>query len=119
MVYVNIDSKEMNELLSKAIMSSLDESKRDILIKAALDHLVTRDNSYYGGRKSPIEDAFQSAVQKVATQIAEQLVVGNAEVMEKMRSLVNEALLRLTETNREQTVTRLADVITQAMWSRS
>jgi hypothetical protein len=46
-----------------AVLASLDEVKRDVLSKGAIQHLVTKPNSSgYGSRASPIEEAFQSCV---------------------------------------------------------
>lgn len=111
---IKIDTPQMRELLAQAVFASLDEVKRDVLIKSAIQHLVTQSADRYN-RTSPIEEAFQWAVRDVATKIANDMLTNDPTVSEKIRGLVNEALVRLTETNREKTVEKLADAIAAGM----
>lgn len=65
---IKIDTAQMQELIGQAVFASLDQAKRDILIKGAIEHLVTKDQSgrYSYDRTSPIEEAFRRAVRDVA-----------------------------------------------------
>lgn len=112
---IKIDIPQMQELIAQAVFASLDEIKRDVLTKGAIQHLITKSGDYYNGRSSPIEQAFQYAVRDVAQKIATEVLTNDASVQEKMRSLLNEALARLMEKNREATVTKLADSIAAGM----
>lgn len=115
---IKIDTPQMRELLAQAVFASLDEVKRDVLIKSAIQHLVTQNTDRYD-RTSPIENAFNYAVRDVAQKIAAEMLTNDSSVQEKIRALLNEAMVRLTETNREKTVEKLADAIAAGMAYRA
>lgn len=114
---IKLDTPQLRELLAQAVLASLDEVKRDMLIKGAIEFLVTKDTSggYGYNRKSPIEDAFNYAVRDVAQKTANDMLTNDSGLQEKLRELVNEALVRLMETNREKTVEKIADAIAAGM----
>lgn len=111
---IKLDSVQLQELMAQAVLASLDEVKRDVLIKGAIQHLITKDTNRYD-RLSPIEGAFQSAVRGVAEKIATDMLANDADLSAKIRGLVNEALVRLMETNREKTVEKIASAIATGM----
>lgn len=113
---IKLDSQQLQELMAQAVFASLDEVKRDVLIKGAIQHLITKPhgNGYYD-RTSPIEDAFRAAVRQVAEKIANDMLNNDADLTAKIRALVNEALVRLMDTNREKTVEKIADAIAAGM----
>lgn len=116
-MHINLNAEDLNEMLSKAILSSLDQAKRDMLIQAALQHLVTSSGeAYYGKKQSPIHAAFNWAVQKVAEKLATEMVTENTEVIAQMRGIIDDAVLKVMQDNREETVSRLAKVIAESMW---
>jgi len=116
-VDIKLDTPQLRELLAQAVMASLDEVKRDMLIKGAIEFLVTKDTSggYSYNRRSPIEDAFNYAVRDVAQKTANDMLTNDSGLQGKLRALVNEALVRLMETNREKTVEKIADAIAAGM----
>lgn len=111
---IKLDTPQLRELLAQAVMASLDEVKRDMLIKGAIEFLVSKDTTVYN-RRSPIEDAFNYAVRDVAQKTANDMLTNDSGLQEKLRTLVNEALVRLMETNREKTVEKIADAIAAGM----
>jgi BMFP domain-containing protein YqiC len=117
-VDLKIDTPQLRELLAEAVMASMDQVKREALIQGAVQHLLAKSNDSYN-RTSPIEQAFQYAVRDVATKLANDMLTNDKEVEAKLRGLVNEALERLMTTNREATVTKLADAIAAGMAYRS
>ena len=113
---IKIDTPQMQELIAQAVFASLDEVKRDVLIKGAIQHLITKDHSRsYGASTSPIEDAFRHAVRDVASKIASEMLTNDSDITTKIRALLNEALVLLMENNRESTVANLANAIAAGM----
>lgn len=112
---ISLDSEQLKSLVSEAIFKSLDEEKRNALVQGAIAHLLTPASTGYGRAKSPIEDAFMYGVQAVATRIATEILENDEKVKEKIRDLLNESLVRVMETNREETIRKLADNITRGM----
>lgn len=113
---IKLDTPQLRELLAQAVLASLDDAKRDILIKGAIEFLVTKETTGYGhNRRSPIEDAFNYAVRDVAQKTANDMLTNDSGLQEKLRALVNEALTRLMDTNRAKTVEKIADAIAAGM----
>lgn len=69
----DIPEADLNPILTKAILDSISEETRDTLLKGALAFLVAPNNSSYGGYKSPLQEAFNVVVRKLAYQVAEQV----------------------------------------------
>lgn len=101
-------------VVSEAILKSLDQSKRDVMIADAIKHLLTPQSRSFGSGPSPLQEAFQQGLSRVAEQLAfEQLQT--EEVKEKIRGLITEAFVQLTETKREETVKNLAAAIEKGL----
>lgn len=106
---INLDETMMKSLVSEALMKSLDEEKRNALIQAAIEHLLTPQKDYSGRpQPSPIESAFRYALTDCAKRIAEDHLASDAAIAEKIRGLITDALVKITETNREETVRGIA-----------
>lgn len=110
----SIDTDMVKNLFGEALLASLDQNKREILIKNALQHLMSKGSESWN-RVTPLEQAFNHAVSEVAKQIASELLTNDTVIQDKIRSLLNEALVRVLETNREQTVNKLAAAITEGL----
>lgn len=114
---LTLDPELVKTVVAEAILKSLDEQKREVLIKAALTNLLAPSDGRYGSPDN-ITSAFNYAVRDVAQKIASEMLLSDESVKEKIRGLINEATTRLFETNREQTVTKLADAIAQGLAPR-
>jgi hypothetical protein len=114
---IDIGADQMKDLVSEALLRTLDDEKRDALVKAAIAHLVAPNKTpgYYGRQASPLEDAFNQAVSWLARDIARKQLEEDAGLHAKIVGLLNEAMERLLTTNREKTVERLADAIAAGM----
>lgn len=115
---INIDPKDLESLVSEAILRSLDQEKRDILIKDAIQHLIAPQRNGYGQGQgsSPLQQAFREAVAVVARQECEKALAGDPEVASKIRGLITEAIARvLSSDRREQVVSDMAMNLTSWM----
>lgn len=116
---IQLDPETLKSIVAEAIMASLDDKKREALISGAISHLLTPNTERYGSQKSPLDDAFRYAVQQVAQKIATEMIANDEVVKTKIRTLLNEAMLRVMETNREATINKLANAITEGMAYRN
>lgn len=107
---LDLTDEQFKSIVSGAILQSLDADKRDALIKGAIQHLLTPspDRGGYGQRTTPLQDAFNRAVENVSSGIAKDMIEKDADLQTKIRALLNEALTSVFESKREETIQRVA-----------
>ncbi len=81
---------ELRALVVEAMFKSLDEKKREALIKGALENLIapTQGSGYNYDRRSALEVAYDSAVQGVAREEVEKHFRENGKIREMIQGLV-------------------------------
>lgn len=84
---IRIDSDAMTVAVSKAVLDSLESGQREQLIEAALKHLLTPGRNTYGRTKSPLEAAFDSAIEIAAHKHVKE-ILAEPGVAEQIRALV-------------------------------
>ncbi len=91
---IAIDPKALQTIVSDAIFKSLDEKKRDTLIQAALQHLMTPAKAAggWGSREgsTPLEQAFQVACAQAAQKIVTE-ELQKPEQREKIAAIIHKA----------------------------
>lgn len=111
---IRIDEKLVREVVAGAIMNSLSQEQRNTLITNAVAYLLGpgEERGYGRGRSpSPIEQAFNNAIDFEARKVAAEVLTDNADVQTKLRELITEAVESLMTKNREDTVNRIARAI--------
>lgn len=88
---ITIPTDAMQAIVQKAIMESLSEDQRAVLIETALKYLLTETRTSYGRSPSPLESAFNMAVSEAAHTIAREIVKEN-EFDTKIRKAVRTSL---------------------------
>jgi len=114
-VKIDLDQNMLQDVVSAAIMQSLDETKRNTMIQGAIKHLLNPEQGSYGRRESPIEQAFRLAIHSVAERVARDMLENDQRVSDGIKMLLSEALDNLLVTNRDKTVEKLADAIAAGM----
>ena len=117
---IKLDENNLKELVSEAILRSLDEGQRNTLIQGAIAHLLTPPAATSYDRKpaSPIQAAFNNALYQVANRVAAEMLTADTEITAKVKSLLVDAVDRLANETRETTVNRIADAIRRGMTDR-
>ncbi len=116
---IKLDPESLKDVVSAAILKSLDDTKRDVMIEAALKHLLTpQGGSAYHKAESPLQTAFNNAVSFVATQIAKETLENDSSVKANIQALLNEAFVKVMSENREKTVSSIADAIVKGLTHR-
>jgi hypothetical protein len=113
-----IETDQVKELVSAAIMQGITTDQRNILIKSAIEYLITppkKENFYGRDPVSPLQEAFNNGIYTAAQVIAREVVASDPAVQEKIRALLNDALVNVFETHREQTIDSLASAITAGL----
>lgn len=105
----------LNALVLTAMMQALDQEKRDELFKKALATLIAPQASSgrYGETPKPshLEEAFNSAVQTMATKIIKEMIESNDAIRKQVQSLCSEAV-RKAFANSDELSTRMANAFT-------
>lgn len=115
---MKLDAEVMKDVVSSAILKSLDDEQRNHLIQGAITHLLTPQSTgnYYGNKNvSPLTDAFNHAVEKVANKIATDMLENDPQVRLKIQELIVAAFDKVFNDNREQTVSKIADAVVKGM----
>lgn len=113
---IELNEEHMKQMVSEAMLRSLDDKAREALIAKAMAYLMTPQEDTYGRKKNSIlQDAFQNAMYTAAQVVARELLTNDAGVQQKIRDLLNEALVKAFETDREATVMNLAGTIGRAL----
>lgn len=84
-----LDDKQMKSLFSEALLTALGEGQRNNIIKEAIAHLTTKTSEGYGKGITPIQQAFNEAVQSHAHQAARKFFEENEEA----RKSIDEAII--------------------------
>jgi hypothetical protein len=112
------DDTAMKALVIEAMYKSLDEQKRAELIKGAIATLLTtrRDgHGFYAKESSPLQDAFNNAIQQVARELVFEQVRAEGPIRESIKKLCGEALGRLVLADDNLLATELAGAIVRAL----
>jgi hypothetical protein len=82
------------------------------LIQEAVEHLLSpsKDYNYYGRQRSPLQAAFDNAVQLKAREVISETL--DERLSEQVKSVVEEALLKaFSSERRPQLIDNIADAI--------
>ncbi len=114
---IKLDEQMMRGLVSEALLKAMDEKQRELLIAGAIKHLLTPEKGLYSSSppQSPMEVAFRQSVSNVAQRIVSERLENDAEFKDKINGLLNEALVMVMETGRDQTVKNIADAIAKGL----
>lgn len=104
---VNISDEQFTEAIQTAILSKINESTREELIKEAIKHLVTAKAAYASQERrlwtAPLQDLINNQVMEVAKTIVEKELETD-DLREKIRALLVEAYEKLMTSDREKVV---------------
>lgn len=112
---LELDEAAMKGLVSEAIFQSLDEQKREALIRSALEALLLPNAEGYGRGKSPLQAAFEQALYRKANEIAADALSNRPEITKAVDDLVMDALRKFMGEKRDEMIEQIADGIRKAI----
>ena len=112
---VNLDPVAIREATSQAIMGLLTPELREKLIRDSIANLLNPSQNSWDRGKTPLQSAFNSAVEVVAQKIAAEYVAGNAEVVAKIRELMTAAMSKLVSVDAEKLTEKMGNAIAEAI----
>ena len=115
---VTLSNEQIEKAVQAAIFESITQDQRDLLIKGALQHLLTEQSNAYSGRRSPLQEAFNSAVHTHARKAVEESLADNADFKAALDKMIAEAMAKFMAADKAvvtDTMARaLADVFTRS-----
>ena len=88
---VKIDQDAMQALVAKAVFDGMTPDKREALLTGAIKSLMEtprgNDRNYFGEKTSPLQTAFNRAVETVAMQHAVEFLSNDADFQTRLKSL--------------------------------
>lgn len=116
---LRVNDDAMKSLVAKAIVDSLTPEMREKLIADAVTQTLTKphDNGgYYSNKRSPLQQAFDMAVEQEARKYATEVIANDTAFKEQLRKLFEDVARKLFESNtRDGLVDNIASTITSAL----
>lgn len=108
---LKIPPDEMTKIVSAAILEKISAEQRTTLISDAIQHLLqpSQKDNYYGGKTSPLQEAFRHATVEVARIIVLEELQKDGEFKARIRELTTKAFEKLA--SNDQIVSDLAHAI--------
>jgi len=111
---IEIPAEQWGAMIGQAVMQSVTEANRDLLVKGAITHLLTPEkHSAYGQQRSPLQQAFDVAIAKAAQDEVRKRF--DELLAPKVQEIVEESLIKAFESGRRETlINNVADSIVKA-----
>jgi hypothetical protein len=112
---LQLESDALREAIAQSIIGHLTpEAQRELLDKAVQAVLAPSTNSYDRGR-SPLQIAFENAVQRVAQEQAVRLVQEDESMKTKLQQLLRDTADKVLAADTEKLSERMADAFVASM----
>lgn len=108
--------EKLKAIVSEAIALHMGDEMRSALIQEAITHLLTPPAPAHYGQKtqSPLQYAFDRAIDDQAREIAKKYVQENTDLHEKIRQMVAEAAKRAVD-DPEKMIARITAAISNSL----
>jgi hypothetical protein len=114
---LKIDEAAVRDVVAHAIMEQIGAEGREKLIEAALQALLEPPKDRYGSYGyTPLQAAFNNAVQSVAAQVVREQVADDPVFIARVKEKVGEALIKMDDENYTNYV---ADALAQALKAKT
>jgi hypothetical protein len=115
---MEINLKEFEGIFEKAIFQALDQEKKDILIQGALESLLKKSTERYDYGKSELEKIFEQSLSIVARNLITKSLLEDNQITDQIDTLFKDVIKLVMETNREETVRKMADILIEGMFKK-
>lgn len=115
---LRVDDDAMRSLVAKSIVDSLNQETRENLIKEAVRHVLAtpEQGSYFGSKRSPLQQAFDRAVEQEAMRYAKEVLESDTSFKQQIQTLFADVAKRMFESEgRDKMIHDIASTITRAL----
>jgi hypothetical protein len=116
---LKVPDEQMKEIVSTAIMRSLDEKARETLIADAIKYLLTPQpgRGHWDTGRSPLQDMFREAVASCARDMVRDHIKSNCGFSAQVQEVVAQAATKLF-TDKDKLVDKVAEAIERGLTER-
>ena len=115
---IKLDGEAVAEIASAAIFQSMSTDARENILKQAVQALLTpdKDSRYSPGYgKTPLQQAFESAIQQAAFKAVREFVETNEEIKAEIDKLLGPLILGVVKDQADRYDDSLAEAIGKAI----
>lgn len=108
---LKLEGPAVNAVISAAILQLVEKDGKDALIQSAINFLLTpRGDAVYGRtRKTPLEDAFNSAIDRIASNVVAE-ILKTPEMQAKIKPALTAAVEKIFDP------ARLSEAVSKKIW---
>lgn len=118
---IDLSDEQMQAIVSGAILQAMTTEARDTVMKAAIAHLLApTEKTGYSTRpgKSPLQAAFESAVELYAARAARDWIEGNEDARAQIQSIFVAAYEKMIVDYKPDLIDKIAGQMAQALSDR-
>lgn len=114
---IKLDAETVAGIASAAIFDSMSQEARDSVMKQALQFLLTpeKNRNGYGVGETPLQTAFNSAIQQAAFKVVKEKIENDLEVQNHIRHILGPLLISALDAEAEEYNSSLADALGNAL----
>ena len=106
---LTLNESQIRELTVNAILQTIDQKGRDLLVQKAIQHLLAPDKSQFGSGKSPLERHFEYAVEQVCKEVVTKNVQTDLVLQSKLKELMSAAVDKFFNSQQAVVIEKMAE----------
>jgi|688.fasta_scaffold525588_4 hypothetical protein len=114
-ININPNNLDLQKMLETAMFESLDETKKDLLIKSALTHLTEVPK---WKDQTPLQEMFYQCVYEEAQNTVKNLLADNPQIQSSIAALVENLIKEMIAKHTPVFIDGLAEVIGQSLTNK-
>jgi len=92
---IEFNEDGLKDLVAGWVINQMDSDQKQAVIASAVKHLITAPKDSYGrASNSPLQTAFNVAVEQAMHQVAREIVMGDVHVQAQIREMVIDAFAK-------------------------
>ena len=112
---VTLDGDAIRDATTQAILGILPEETKAKILEQAVIALLTPSTDSWAKKKSPIELAFETAVERIAREEAVKLVAGDETIRTRLNDLLRKVADQILSVDIDKMTQRMADSFVNSM----
>jgi pyruvoyl-dependent arginine decarboxylase (PvlArgDC) len=112
MANLDLPDDQMREIVSAAILQTVTAENRDALITSAIASLLAPNSSGFGSRQSPLQLAFNIAIEQKAKQIVKEMLDTDEQIERAVEDIIISAAKKaFSSENKDTMIDSMANAI--------